>query len=205
MPTNTVDRGFTAVLLGLTAATGLIDAISYLGMGHVLVANMTGNVVFLGFALAGAKGFSIAPFVVALASFVVGAALGGRLGVALGANRRRWLVTTSAIQTLLAATAAMVATTVGVGPSGTARFAAIALLGLGTGVQNATVRRLAIPDLTTTVLTMTLTGLAADSSLAVHAGTAATFVLLTAVLAAVSVGFATFTPRSVSERVPDRY
>jgi len=31
------------------------------------------------------------------------------------------------------------------------------------GVRNATVRRLGIPDLTTTVLTMTLTGLAAES------------------------------------------
>src|SRR4051812_28493278 len=34
------------------------------------------------------------------------------------------------------------------------------------GVQNATARRLAVPDLTTTVLTLTLTGLAADSTLA---------------------------------------
>jgi uncharacterized membrane protein YoaK (UPF0700 family) len=31
------------------------------------------------------------------------------------------------------------------------------------GVRNATVRRIAVPDLTTTVLTMTLTGLAADA------------------------------------------
>jgi len=34
------------------------------------------------------------------------------------------------------------------------------------GVRNSTIRRLAVPDITTTVLTMTLTGLAADSSLA---------------------------------------
>ena len=40
------------------------------------------------------------------------------------------------------------------------------LTGLATGIRNATVRKLAVRDLTTTVLTLTLTGLAADSSLA---------------------------------------
>ena len=43
------------LLLGLTVVTGLVDAFSYLLLGHVFVANMTGNVVFLGFAIAGAK------------------------------------------------------------------------------------------------------------------------------------------------------
>jgi uncharacterized membrane protein YoaK (UPF0700 family) len=135
-------------------------------MGHVLVANMTGNVVFLGFALAGAKGFSIASFLVALASFLAGAVVGGRLGVALAATRKRWLVGASGIQAALAATAAIATAAGALSPTGGARFAVIALLGVGTGLQNATVRRLAIPDLTTTVLTLTITGLGADSSLA---------------------------------------
>jgi uncharacterized membrane protein YoaK (UPF0700 family) len=155
-----------AVLVCLTVATGLVDAVCYLGMGHVLVANMTGNIVFLGFALGGASGFSIAAFLVALASFLVGAAAGGRLGVTLESRRRRWLVIASGTETLLAATAAIATAAGGLGPTGGARFAVIALLGTGTGLQNATIRRLAIPDLTTTVLTMTLTGLGADSSLA---------------------------------------
>jgi uncharacterized membrane protein YoaK (UPF0700 family) len=65
------------------------------------------------------------------------------------------------------AVAAAVATAAGaLGPTGAARFGVIALLGAGTGLQNATVRRLGILDLTTTVLTLTITGLAADSSLA---------------------------------------
>jgi len=38
------------------------------------------------------------------------------------------------------------------------------------GLQNATARRLGVPDLTTTVLTLTLTGLAADSRLAGSGG-----------------------------------
>lgn len=78
-------------------STGLVDAVCYLGMGHVLVANMTGNIVFLGFALGGAKGLSAASFLAALGSFLLGAAMGGRLGTALEATRRRWLIAASGI------------------------------------------------------------------------------------------------------------
>jgi uncharacterized membrane protein YoaK (UPF0700 family) len=49
-------------------------------------------------------------------------------------------------------------------PSTTA--SAVVLTGLAMGIRNATVRKLAVRDLTTTVLTLTLTGLVADSSLA---------------------------------------
>jgi uncharacterized membrane protein YoaK (UPF0700 family) len=49
---------------------------------------------------------------------------------------------------------------------GTRRNVVIALLAAALGLQNATVRRLAVPDLTTTVLTLTLTGLAADFGVA---------------------------------------
>ena len=207
-----------AVLVLLTCATGLIDAASYLGMGHVLVANMTGNVVFLGFALAGTAGFSLAAFAVALGSFLVGAGLGGRLGIALSGRRRCWLITAAVAQTALAGAATITAAGAGLGAGGVARLVVIALLAVGMGVQTATVRRLAVPDLTTTVLTMTLTGLAADSSaaggnnprltrritavaatligavigavLVLHAGVVATLAVLTAVYAMAGVGFA---------------
>ncbi|MGH9129160.1 MAG: YoaK family protein [Acidimicrobiales bacterium] len=89
------DRGLLVVLVALTAATGLVDAISYLAIGRVFVANMTDNVVFLGFALVGAKGLSIAASLVALAAFLIGAALGGRLGAALHDRRRRWMLVDS--------------------------------------------------------------------------------------------------------------
>jgi uncharacterized membrane protein YoaK (UPF0700 family) len=206
------------VLLFLTTTTGLIDAVCYLGMGHVLVANMTGNIVFLGFALAGAKGFTISSFLVAIGSFLVGATIGGRLGKALDDHRRRWLTMASAVQTGLAVTAAVAVAAGVLGPTGTARLWVIALLGAGTGVQNATVRRLAIPDLTTSVLTLTITGLAADSTLGggdhprrnrrlesvaamlvgalvggalmVHVGFTQTLGVLAGVLALVTIGFA---------------
>ena len=71
------------LLLTLTVVTGLVDAFSYLTLDHVFVANMTGNVVFLGFALAGARGFSVAASSLALGSFAAGSLLGGRLVVVI--------------------------------------------------------------------------------------------------------------------------
>ena len=158
--------GLRALLIALTGVTGLVDAASYLGVGHVFVANMTGNVVLLGFALSGAAGLSIAASAVALGAFLLGAVAGGRLGVATSQRRRLWLATASAAQTALVGAAAA-ATAAGVlRPDGPSRLPLLAVLGIAMGIQNATARRLAIPDLTTTVLTQTLTGLAADSPLA---------------------------------------
>jgi uncharacterized membrane protein YoaK (UPF0700 family) len=76
------------------------------------------------------------------------------------------LAAATAAQTVLATAAAIAIGTGTLTTTGAERFCIIALLALAMGIQNATVRGLAIPDLTTTVLTMTLTGLAADSALA---------------------------------------
>ena len=160
------ESGIVPVLLLLTATTGIVDAVSYLGIGHVLVANMTGNIVFVGFALVGAPGFSLAALLISLASFLIGALVGGRLGTTFGADPRRLLAAATAAQTVLATAAAIAIGTGTLTTTGAQRFCIIALLALAMGIQNATVRGLAIPDLTTTVLTMTLTGLAADSTLA---------------------------------------
>jgi uncharacterized membrane protein YoaK (UPF0700 family) len=130
---------------------------------------MTGNVVFLGFAVVGMPGFSVARAVVSLVGFVVGAMLGGRLGVAMaGVARRRWLLTVAVVEAGLFFLAAWVAIgydLVAFTPVPTL-YALIVLTAVAMGLRNATVRRLAVPDLTTTVLTLTLTAIAADSALA---------------------------------------
>lgn len=151
-----------AVLLGLTVVSGLIDAVSYLGLEHVFTANMTGNVVVLGFAAAGAPGFSVAHTLTSLGSFVVGAAVGGRGTVRLGGgSRRTWVRLTLAAEAVLLGITAVVAFAA---PGATATaYTLIAVTAFAMGLRNATVRKLGVPDLTTTVLTMTLTGLAADS------------------------------------------
>jgi uncharacterized membrane protein YoaK (UPF0700 family) len=155
-----------ALLLALTAVTGIVDAVSYLTLGHVFVANMTGNVVFFGFALAGASGVSLAASFAALAAFFAGALVGGRLGARAGADRGRQLVAVTTAGGSLLVLAAIAAAATGQPVSSGARYALIVPMALTMGAQNAMARRLAIPDLTTTVLTLTLTGVAADSRLA---------------------------------------
>ncbi len=146
--------------------TGVVDAVSYIALGHVFVANMTGNVVFLGFALAGAPGLSAPASIAALGAFLLGAVGGGRIASRYGTHRGRQLRTATAIAVLPALLAVVVAAIVGQPVSGGARYALIVPLGIAMGIQNATARRLAVPDLTTTVLTLTLTGVADDSRLA---------------------------------------
>ncbi|MEU6844709.1 YoaK family protein [Streptomyces sp. NPDC046716] len=151
------------LLLALTVVTGLIDAYSYLVLGHVFVANMTGNVVFMAFSLAGAPGFSLTASLLALLAFAVGALGGGRLGHRAPHHRGRFLLTAVSLQAVLVLAAFGVGQSTAAPGSGWARFTLIALLGSAMGLQNSAARRLAVPDLTTTVLTLTITGMAADS------------------------------------------
>ena len=160
------DGPLPLLLLVLTVVTGLVDAVSYLKLGHVFVANMTGNVVFLGFAVAGDRDFSIPASLVAIAAFMLGALAGGRLGAQVGHHRGRYLALATLIKIGLVGVALAVAATLPDTGDERVQYTLIALLALAMGLQNATARRLGVPDLTTTVLTLTLTGLAADSSLA---------------------------------------
>ena len=151
------------LLVGLTVVTGLVDAFSYLMLGHVFVANMTGNVVFFGFALAGVGGLSVAATALALVAFAVGAAVGGRWAAERSPHRGYLLASATGIQAGLVLIAAIVASAAGVRHSA-GRLVLIAVLATAMGGQNAVVRRLAVPDLTTTVLTLTVTGLVADAA-----------------------------------------
>ncbi|MFI6382841.1 YoaK family protein [Streptomyces sp. NPDC050658] len=144
-----------ALLLLLTFVTGLVDAASFLGLDHVFVANMTGNVVFLGFALAGDTQLSATASLLALGAFVAGAWAGGRIAPRVARREPLFAL-------LVAAHAVLVAAALLTGLADDVRHVLIVLLALGMGLQNAVVHRLAVADLTTTVLTRTLTGLAAD-------------------------------------------
>jgi uncharacterized membrane protein YoaK (UPF0700 family) len=159
-PPKSPDEGrLLRALALLTIATGLVDAASVLGLGHVFTANMTGNIVFLGFSLAGAGRVATSDCAVALGAFLVGAMVGGRLA-ASGVSFRTAMLLEAIL--LVAATAVAWAR----GDLASTRIPEIALLASGMGIQNASVRKLGVLDMTTTVLTLTLTGLAADSSLA---------------------------------------
>ncbi len=149
----------------LTVSSGMVDAVSFLGLGRVFTSNMTGNVVVLGFAAAGASGFSTVACLVSLGGFFAGAALTGRLRRRIESGRR-WFFAETTIETALIGAAAAVAFVAHVSATSESRLAVIALLAVAMGGRNAMVRLLNDPEITTTVMTATLTGLAVDSRLA---------------------------------------
>ena len=157
---NAVRVSLPAVLLLLTVASGVVDAVSYLRFGHVFVSNMTGNVVFLGFSAAGAHGLSPSRSVVALACFLLGSFFVGRAVSPLRGHAPRLLLACVVCEVVLAA--AVLAVTAAAGVNDATIWTAIVLLSLGMGAQNAVARKVAIPDLTTTVVTLTLTGIASE-------------------------------------------
>jgi len=165
-PRGSTDGLLPPLLVALTAVTGLVDAFSYLVLGHVFVANMTGNVVFLAFALAGVGGFSVLASLTALGCFALGALVAGRLGRHLAGRRELLLGVTAAIQAVIVAEAVTMAALAADPVQAGLRYALIVVLAVAMGAQNATARKLAVPDLTTTVLTLTITGVAADHRLA---------------------------------------
>jgi uncharacterized membrane protein YoaK (UPF0700 family) len=160
------DGPLPPLLLTLTVVTGLVDATSYLKLGHVFVANMTGNVVFLGFGIAGAGGISVWASLTALGSFLVGGMVGGRIGALTPRNRARLLTVATTTQLLFVAGALVISVLAGDDLGTGSRYALIVPLAIAMGIQNTAARQLAVPDLTTTVLTMTLTAVAADARLA---------------------------------------
>lgn len=165
MSPDSIRHPLTRALLVLTFATGVIDAVSFLGLGNVFTANMTGNVVLLGFGISGAPGLAVLAPLASLAAFFLGSVVGGRM-----ANRSpaatSHLSRSMQVEVGLLVAAGAWTLVVDVEPGHVSAGIAIAMLAFALGVRNATVRQARVADLTTTVLTMTLTALAADSRLA---------------------------------------
>jgi uncharacterized membrane protein YoaK (UPF0700 family) len=163
--TDSIRHPLTRTLLVLTATTGVIDAACYLGLGRVFAANMTGNVVLLGFGIVGSTGLPVVAPLVSLLAFLLGAVLGGRMAAKLPPKETH-LARAMIIEITLIGLATLLAIVFDITPDHFSGDLIIGLLAFAMGTRNATVRRLKITDLSTTVLTMTLTGLAADSQLA---------------------------------------
>ncbi len=155
----------TRALLVLTFTTGVVDAVSYLALGRVFTANMTGNIVLLGFGVAGAGGLPVLSPIVSLAFFLLGAVAGGRLALRVAERQHAHIAFALTCEVILITVAAILAAVLTVRPRTFAADVIIALLAFSMGVRNATVRRLGVPDMTTTVLTMTLTAFAVESPL----------------------------------------
>lgn len=155
----------TALLL-LTFATGIVDAISVLVLGHVFVANMTGNVIFLGFWFVPHSGVDLTAAVVAFAGFIVGTVLGGRLARHIDSHVRTWLTVSLSVEVAILTALSILAGTGVLDYHDNSKLFLIAGLALTFGIQNATARQFGIQELSTTVLTSTIVGIGFDSRLA---------------------------------------
>lgn len=159
-------RAHTIGLLLLTAGTGVIDAVSYLSLDKVFTGNMTGNILFLGFAAAGTGGIPLLNNAVALIGFLIGAVVGGRVvgrGHAVRVPRRT-------VMTLFVNAAVALLLTLYWALSGLTDHGQMliltGLLAMAMGSQVAAVKPIGNADITTVVVTSTLGNLARDSRLA---------------------------------------
>ncbi|MGC1164485.1 MAG: YoaK family protein [Solirubrobacterales bacterium] len=158
-------------LLVLTFVTGIVDAVSFLGLGQVFAAMQTGNVIFLGFGVAGTAAAPVLAPLVALMAFVAGGGLAASLARhgALG-GARAGLGPALALEVGLLAVAALVAASTAVSPGELPAYLAIALLSLAMGLRNTAVRGFGGPNLATTVLNLTMTALTSPAPLSVASG-----------------------------------
>jgi uncharacterized membrane protein YoaK (UPF0700 family) len=164
------ERTTTVCLLLLTFATGLVDAISVLVLGHVFVANMTGNIIFLGFWFAPHSVVDMTAALVAFVAFISGAVVGGRLARHLDDDVTRWLTVALGIEVVMLATMSILSGTGVLSYHDNTKLVLIAGLALTFGVQAATARQFGIQELSTTVLTTTIVGIGFDSRLAGGSG-----------------------------------
>ena len=153
-------------LLLLTFATGLVDAISVLILGHIFVANMTGNVIFLGFWFVPHSGVDMTAAVVAFVSFLAGTVLGGRFARHLEHDTRRWVSVALSVECVVLVALSILAGTGVLHYHDNTKLILIAGLAIAFGSQNATARQFGIQELSTTVLTSTIVGIGVDSRLA---------------------------------------
>jgi uncharacterized membrane protein YoaK (UPF0700 family) len=149
-------------LLALTFTTGLLDITSYVGLGHVFTANQTGNLVLLAGGIAGSGDLSSAGPIVSLGAFIVGAGAVGLVTRLIAERQSTLLVRVLTAEIVLLGAAAVLAGVVGVTPGAASGYIEILLLALAMGMRTAVISGLGGADVTLTMLTGTLAGLAAS-------------------------------------------
>ena len=151
------------LMMALTLVTGVVDAVGYLGLDHIFTGNMTGNVVILAMALAGAANLPTLGPLVALGAFLLGAAVAGFTlqSSPKGWNRRVTLLLTAGC-IALTGTAATSLIVEDVGRQSIGVLVA-AVIAMHMGSQALIARHLGVRDMTTVVITSTMTSLAGES------------------------------------------
>jgi uncharacterized membrane protein YoaK (UPF0700 family) len=153
------------LLVALTAVSGVTDAASYLGLGHVFTSNMTGNWVALAFVTTGARDIQVLRLGLSFVGFLTGAAIAGQIARRPWKGGRKGWPKGVTVGLLFAAGVQVLVTSLwAVWPSSLDNLLAF-LLATSMGCQGGVVRMLDIADVPTTVITSTVTGLVFDSPL----------------------------------------
>lgn len=156
------ERRAIALMAALTFTTGIADAVGFLGLDRIFVGNMTGNVIVLGMGVAGGDDLPVLGPVFALVAFTCGAAAAG---FTLRGSSERWNTRT----TVLLATGGLVLACAAVAmffvdtDNRSVQFTIAAASALAMGEQAAVARAVAVRDMTTVVVTSTLTSFASES------------------------------------------
>jgi uncharacterized membrane protein YoaK (UPF0700 family) len=161
-PRHTI-LGREAMLLLLTLAAASVDAISYLGLGQVFTAMMTGNTVLLGLALAQGEALAALRSILALIGFTIGVFAGAMI-VERESEPAEWpaaVTAALAFETLVLAIFTA-ASTLFDSTRAVVIYLLIILSAFAMGIQSAAVRRLGVPGIATTYITGTLTTLMVD-------------------------------------------
>jgi uncharacterized membrane protein YoaK (UPF0700 family) len=150
----------SAVVVLLVWVAGSLDAISYLGLGHVFTANMTGNTVLLGLSLGAGNAAAALRSVLALAGFCLGV-VAAALIVERKLTSADWtasIVTALCIELFVLAGFAAVWPFCDTGQeNGTVLYLLILLASAAMGIQATAVQHLKLPGIPTIVITTTLT------------------------------------------------
>ena len=150
----------------LTFGTGLFDAISYLGLERVFTANMTGNIVLLGMGLSTDQDIPVDLAAIALGGFAVGALVAARVLRGRPADQAVPVHSLLLIGLLAAMTAgSSVVFAVFSEPPEVLVMTITGALSAGMGMQAVVAKRFGVPDVSTVVLTMTLTSWVSESRL----------------------------------------
>jgi uncharacterized membrane protein YoaK (UPF0700 family) len=160
-----VTQPLALTLLVLTFVTGVVDALSFLGLGQVFAAMMTGNVLFLGFGIEGATGSSVVPPLVAIAAFIPGGLAGGFLASRFPERPGRGLIACMALEVALVGGAAVLAAAIDVHKGELSAWVVIGALSMAMGARNTGVRRTGVAELPTNVLTVAAASFEAGTSL----------------------------------------
>jgi uncharacterized membrane protein YoaK (UPF0700 family) len=157
-------RARDAVLILLTVASGAVDAVCYLGLGHVFTAVMTGNLVLLGVGLGAGEWAAVVRSAVAVGGYLAGVVTSARLLPRAGSGEP-WpprVTYAIAVELVLQLGVAVTWGVRGGRPDGALVYAMIVAYGLAMGAQSAVAQAVAVPGVTTTYVTGTVTGLVTD-------------------------------------------